>query len=61
MKEQIIKKWNWNNGTGFANWIATNIAHKVLSEFWVWYVDVAKTISRITDGVQSFEVLEEIG
>ncbi len=49
MREQITHKWNWNNGTDFANWMTRHVAYKVLSEFWCWYGDVVKTVSRFTD------------
>lgn len=52
MKEDFIIKWNWNNGTDFANWMTTQVAHKTLSEFWLWYNDVRKTIIRMADDEQ---------
>ena len=48
MREEITYRWNWNNGTDFANWMTKQVAYKVLSEFWCWYGDVVKTVSRIT-------------
>ena len=32
MGEWIVRKWNWNNGTDFANWISGEITDKVLAE-----------------------------
>ena len=61
MKEQIIKKWNWNNGTDFANWISGEITDKVLAEFWYWYRDLKKKISDLSDSDHEDVVLAEIG
>ena len=49
MREDITYKWNWNNATDFANWMTAQVTHKVLSEFWLWYNDVGKAVSRMTD------------
>lgn len=49
MREETTCKWNWNNGKDFANWMTKQVAYKVLSEFWCWYGDVVKTVSRFTD------------
>ena len=59
MKELIIKKWN--NGTDFANWMTKQVAYKVLSEFWCWYGDVVKTVSRITSNEHELAALDEVG
>ncbi len=61
MREDVTYKWNWNNGSEFAHWMTAQVTHKVLSEFWCWYDDVAKTISRMADDEQEFEVLEQVG
>ena len=61
MKELIIKKWNWNNGTDFANWMTKQVAYKALSEFWCWYHDVVKTLSTFTDDEHELAALNEIG
>ena len=52
MREETTYKWNWNNGTDFANWMTKQVAHKVLSEFWYWYNDVGKAVSRMADDEQ---------
>lgn len=44
MREDITYKWNWNNATDFANWMTAQVTHKVLSEFWLWYNDVEKSV-----------------
>ena len=61
MKELIIKKWNWNNGTDFANWMTKQVAYKALSEFWCWYGDVVKTLSTFTDDEHELAALNEVG
>ena len=61
MREQITYKWSCYNATDFANWMTTQMTNKVLSEFWLWYRDVTKAISRMSDGVQQFQILEEVG
>lgn len=61
MKEEFIIKWNWNNGTDFADWMTAQVAHKTLSEFWLWYNDVTKTISRMADAEQEMVLLDEVG
>ena len=61
MREWITYKWNWNNGMNFANWMTKQVAYKVLSEFWCWYRDVEKTVSRITDDEHEVAALDEIG
>ena len=37
------------------------VAYKVLSEFWCWYGDVVKTVSRITSNEHELAALDEIG
>lgn len=37
------------------------VAFKVLSEFWCWYRDVEKTVSRITDDEHEQAALDEVG
>ena len=37
------------------------VAYKVLSEFWCWYGDVVKTVSRFTDDEHELAALDEIG
>ena len=37
------------------------VAYKVLSEFWCWYGDVVKTVSRITSNEHELSALDEIG
>jgi hypothetical protein len=37
------------------------VAYKVLSEFWCWYGDVEKTVSRIADDEQKLAALDEVG
>lgn len=37
------------------------VAYKALSEFWCWYGDVVKTVSRITDDEHELAALDEIG
>ena len=61
MKEKIIKKWNWDNGTDFANWINGEITDKVLAEFWYWYRDLKKKVSDLSDSDHEDVVLAEIG
>ena len=61
MREEITYRWNWNNGTDFANWMTKQVAYKVLSEFWCWYHDVVKTVSRITDNEHELAALDEVG
>ena len=61
MREQITHKWNWNNGTDFANWITKQVAYKALSEFWCWYGDVVKTLSTFTDDEHELAALDEVG
>ena len=61
MREQITYKWNWNNGTDFANWMTKHVAYKALSEFWCWYGDVVKTVSRFTDDEHEQAALDEVG
>ena len=36
------------------------VAYKVLSEFWCWYRDVEKTVSRITDDEHDLPVWDEV-
>ena len=38
-----------------------HVAYKVLSEFWCWYRDVEKTISRITSNEHEQAALDEVG
>ena len=59
MREEITR--NWNNGTDFANWMTKHVAYKVLSEFWCWYGDVVKTVSRFTDDEHELAALDEVG
>ena len=61
MREWIVRKWNWNNGTDFANWISGEITDKVLAEFWYWYRDLKKKISDLSDSDHEDVVLAEIG
>lgn len=61
MREWIVRKWNWNNGTDFANWISGEITDKVLAEFWYWYRDLKKKISDLSDSDHEEVVLAEIG
>ena len=35
--------------------------YKVLSEFWCWYGDVVKTVSRFTDDEHEQAALDEVG
>ena len=37
------------------------VAYKTLSEFWCWYGDFVKTISRFTDDEHELAVLDEVG
>lgn len=37
------------------------VAYKVLSEFWCWYGDVVKTVSRITSNEHELAALDEVG
>lgn len=37
------------------------VAYKVLSEFWCWYGDVVKTVSRFTDDEHELTALDEVG
>ena len=37
------------------------VVYKVLSEFWCWYGDVVKTVSRFTDDEHELAALDEIG
>ena len=37
------------------------VAYKVLSEFWCWYHDVVKTVSRFTDDEHGLTTLDEVG
>ena len=37
------------------------VAFKVLSEFWCWYRDVEKTVSRITSNEHEQAALDEVG
>ena len=37
------------------------VAYKVLSEFWCWYGDVVKTVSRFTDDEHELAALDEVG
>ena len=37
------------------------VAYKTLSEFWSWYGDVEKTVSRITDNEHEQAALDEVG
>ncbi len=37
------------------------VAYKVLSEFWCWYGDVVKTVSRFTDYEHGLTALDEVG
>lgn len=61
MREETTCKWNWNNGKDFANWMTKQVAYKVLSEFWCWYRDVVKTVSRITSNEHELAALDEVG
>ena len=36
------------------------VAYKVLSEFWCWYHDVVKTVSRFTDDEHELTALDEV-
>ena len=60
MREEITYRWNWNNGTDFANWMTKQVTYKALSEFWCWYGDVVKTVSRITDDEHELAALDEV-
>lgn len=59
MNQTVIRKWNWNNGSDFSNWINEEITHEVLAEFWCWYQDLQKTILHLSDNQEV--VLAEIG
>ena len=61
MREDVTYKWNWNNGSEFAHWMTAQVTHKVLSEFWCWYGDVEKTVSRITSNEHELAALDEVG
>ena len=61
MNQTAIRKWNWNNGTDFADWMTKQVAYKALSEFWCWYHDVVKTLSTFTDDEHELAALNEIG
>ena len=37
------------------------VAYKTLSEFWCWYSDFVKTISRFTDDEHELAALNEVG
>ena len=37
------------------------VAYKVLSEFWCWYGNVVKTVSRFTDDEHELAALDEVG
>ena len=37
------------------------VAYKVLSEFWCWYGDVVKTVSRFSDDEHELAALDEVG
>ena len=41
--------------------MTTQVAYKVLSEFWCWYGDVVKTVSRITSNKHELAALDEVG
>lgn len=56
MREWIVRKWNWNNGTDYANWISGEITDKVLAEFWYWYRDLKKKIRDLSKGRVSFRL-----
>ncbi len=61
MREEITYRWNWNNGTDFANWMTKQVAYMVLSEFWCWYGDVVKPLSTFTDDGHELAALDEVG
>lgn len=61
MREDVTYRWNWNNGIDFADWMTKHVAYKVLSEFWLWYNDVVKTVSRITSNEHEQAALDEVG
>ena len=41
--------------------MANQVAYKTLSEFWSWYGDVVKTVSRITSNEHELAALDEVG